>query len=116
MLFDLDHRTIGHAEVHSDDDAVSLEHDSVALDLRPHTVRDGGKAPPQGDQAAVPLEHAAMVRLVNLVPIELRPLEGAGVLRVRHLTSPAERGELAPTSFGHSLAQPWISAGGAVPE
>ena len=54
--------------------------------MRQHSLRNGGKAAPRSDQVAVPAKHAAMVRL-QLVPIELRPLEGAWVLRSTQLVA-----------------------------
>ena len=54
--------------------------------MRQHSLRNGGKAAPRSDQVAVPAKHAAMVSL-QLVPIELRPLEGAWVLRSTQLVA-----------------------------
>src|SRR5438094_403816 len=105
-LDNLDLGAVGQADIHAHGDAISLEDDSVPLYVRLDVRRNRGHAASNRDQAAVPIEHASMVRLVQLVPSQLRPLEGARVLRVGHLVRlPAESRELAPPSFRHGLAQ-----------
>src|SRR5947208_16686364 len=100
MLDDLDLGAVGHAQVHADDDAVSLEDDSVPIYVRLDFLRNSRQAAAHRDQVAVPTEHASMVRLAQLVPFQLRLLEGARVLRVRHpVWVPAESSELEPPSF-----------------
>src|SRR5260370_42014155 len=113
MLDRLDFGAVGHAQVYVDDDAVALKDDSVAIYVRLDLLRNRGHAASHRDQVAVPTEHSSMVRLVQLVPFQLRLLEGARFLRVRHLVwVPAETGELAPPSFRHGFAPRRIGVGG----